>query len=188
MGKVLIICGQHSTFYCHSVRWHTHPWLLTDCPWSRDLPKWPLQQFCTKPLQKIRIATAIFWIYIGIFRDYGLRNIFFGIKLVSFSSCLFSTHSAHATNCYFYFFYRLSDWVEILLCFTKFFFRQLLKVSAFYLEKKKVSSPQFSVTVLVLYAIAMMDIPNLSNFALTFYFLQNILGIFFSGQKLDPFG
>ena len=48
-----------------------------------------------------------------------------------------STHSAYSDNCYFHFFYRLSDWVQILWGFMKFFFKQTLKISAFYLEKQK---------------------------------------------------
>ena len=47
-----------------------------------------------------------------------------------------STHSAYSDNCYFYFSYCLSDWVEILWGFRKFFFKQVLKVSAFHLGKK----------------------------------------------------
>ena len=31
----------------------------------------------SKPSLKIRTASAIFWIYPGIFRDYGLKNSFF---------------------------------------------------------------------------------------------------------------
>ena len=45
--------------------------------------------------------------------------------------------STHSDNCYFHFFYRLSDWVEILWGFTKFFFKQMLKISAVYLVKQK---------------------------------------------------
>ena len=37
-----------------------------------------------KPLLKIRTATAIFWNYLGIFRDYGLKNILFRNKTFSF--------------------------------------------------------------------------------------------------------
>ena len=49
-----------------------------------------------------------------------------------------STHSAYSENVYFQFFYWLSDWVEILWGFTKFFLKQMLKISAFcYLEKQK---------------------------------------------------
>ena len=47
-----------------------------------------------------------------------------------------STHSAYSDNCYF----QLCDWVEILWGFMKFFFKQMLKVSVFYLENKKVLS------------------------------------------------
>ena len=47
------------------------------------------------------------------------------------------TYSAYSDNCYFHFFYQLSDWG-----FTKFFFRQILKVSAFYLEKQKSFTPK----------------------------------------------
>ena len=42
----------------------------------------------------------------------------------------------------FCFFYPLSNCVEILWGFTKFFFKQLLKVSAFYLEKQKSRIPK----------------------------------------------
>ena len=49
-----------------------------------------------------------------------------------------STHSAHSDNCYFHFFYQFSDWVEILWGFMKCFFKQMLKVSTFYLKNKKV--------------------------------------------------
>ena len=38
-----------------------------------------------KPSLKIRTASAIFWIYLGIFRDYNLKNIFLGINLFCFS-------------------------------------------------------------------------------------------------------
>ena len=50
-----------------------------------------------------------------------------------------STHLAHSDKCYFHFFYSLSDWAEILWGFTKFFFKEMLKVSAFYFEKQKSS-------------------------------------------------
>ena len=38
---------------------------------------------------------------------------------------------------YFHILCPLSDWVEILWGFKKFFFKQMLKFSAFYLEKRK---------------------------------------------------
>ena len=53
-----------------------------------------------------------------------------------------STPSAHSDNFYLNFFYWLSDWVEILWCFRKCFFKQMLKVSAFYIEKQKSFIPK----------------------------------------------
>jgi hypothetical protein len=38
-----------------------------------------------KPSLKIRTASAIFWIYLGTFRDFGLKNIFLGIYIFCFS-------------------------------------------------------------------------------------------------------
>ena len=75
---------------------------------------------------KIRTASAIFWIYLGIFRDYSLNNIFFRNKFFLFFKIenwnfqnLFeirchktSTHSFHSDICYFLLFYRLSDWLK----------------------------------------------------------------------------
>ena len=72
-----------------------------------------------------------------LFRDNGLNCIFFRNKTFLFFkieswNCLknnlvkplkISTHSAHSDNFYFHFFYRLSDGVEILWGFTKFFFK-----------------------------------------------------------------
>ena len=40
-----------------------------------------MSTFSEKPSLKIRTASAIFWIYL---RDYGLKNIFLGIKLFAF--------------------------------------------------------------------------------------------------------
>ena len=39
-----------------------------------SLHRWPI----SKPSLKIRTANAIFWISLGIFRDYGLKNVFLG--------------------------------------------------------------------------------------------------------------
>ena len=39
----------------------------------------------SKSSLKVRTASAIFWNYLDIFRDYGLKNIFLGIKLFGFS-------------------------------------------------------------------------------------------------------
>ena len=60
-----------------------------------------------------------------------------------------STHSAHSDNYYFHFFYWSSDWVEILRCFTKFFFKQALKISVFYLVKQKSFISKNMVSVVV---------------------------------------
>ena len=48
-----------------------------------------------------------------------------------------STHVAYSDNCYFHFFHPWSYLVEILWGFKKFIFKQVLKVSLFYLEKQK---------------------------------------------------
>ena len=54
-----------------------------------------------------------------------------------------STHLAYSENSNFHlFFFRLSDWVEILQGFTKFNFKLNLRVSAFYLENKKSFIPK----------------------------------------------
>ena len=60
-----------------------------------------------------------------------------------------STHLAYSDNCYFHFFYRLSDWVEILQGFTKFNFKLNLRVSAFYLEKQKSFIPKKNIFLAV---------------------------------------
>ena len=51
-----------------------------------DLTVLPLfdSLFWSKPSLKIRTARAIFWNYLGIFRDYGLKNIFFRKKTFLF--------------------------------------------------------------------------------------------------------
>ena len=48
-----------------------------------------------------------------------------------------------------FFFYQLSDWVEILWGFTKFNFKLNLKVSAFYLEKQKSFIPEKNIFLAV---------------------------------------
>ena len=96
-----------------------------------------------KPSLNIRTASAIFWIYLGIFRDSGLKNIFLRnktflfIKIESWNFQHLFELLTHSENCYFHFFYRLSDWIKILWGFTQLFCKEMLKVSAFYLEKHK---------------------------------------------------
>ena len=92
-----------------------------------------------KPSLKIRTASAIFWIYLVIFSDYSLKNIFLGITIFVFqerklklsasvwnpillSLTKFQPIQLIQTIVIFNFFYWLSDWVEILWGFTKFFF------------------------------------------------------------------
>ena len=60
-----------------------------------------------------------------------------------------STHSAHSDICYLHFFSWLSDWVEILRGFTKFIFKQMLKVSASYIEKQKSFIPKKNISLAV---------------------------------------
>ena len=102
-----------------------------------------------KPSLKIRTANAIFWTSLGIFRDYGLNNIFLGIKLFLFFKIeswnfqyLFVNEVCETSQK----FNSIKQPIEkmkitivwmswILWDFTKFCFKQMLKVSAFYLEK-----------------------------------------------------
>ena len=91
---------------------------------------------------------------------YGLKNIFFRNKTFLFfkieswnfqvqfeikireTSQNFNSFSLFRQLLFSSFFYRLSDWVEILQGFTKFNFKLNLKVSAFYLEKQKSFIPK----------------------------------------------
>ena len=76
---------------------------------------------------KIRTANAIFCISLGILRDYCLKIFFVFQERKLKLSVKISTHSAYSDNCYFLS-YGLSDWVETLWGFTKFYFKQMLKV------------------------------------------------------------
>ena len=51
---------------------------------SRYLHFFKFWLLASKPSLKIRTASAIFWNYLGIFRDYGLKSILLGIKLFLF--------------------------------------------------------------------------------------------------------
>ena len=91
---------------------------------------------------------------------YGLKNIFFRNKTFLFFkieswnfqvqfeikireiSQNFNSFSLFRQLLLSSFFYRLSDWVEILQGFMKFNFKLNLKVSAFYLEKQKSFIPR----------------------------------------------
>ena len=89
-----------------------------------------------------------------MFRDYGLKNTFFRNKTFLFFKIeswnfqhLFEKEFCETSQDFnslssfrqllFPFFYPLFDWVEILWGLTKFCFKQMLKVSDFYLEKQK---------------------------------------------------
>ena len=94
--------------------------------------EWTIREYyIPKPSLKIRTARAIFWNYLGIFRDYGLKNILFRNKTFSFfkveswnfqhlfeiefpeTSQNFNSFSLFRQLLFSFFLYRLSDWVEI---------------------------------------------------------------------------
>ena len=83
-----------------------------------------------KPSLKIRTTNAIFWISLGIFRDYGLTSIFF-------RNITFLFFNIESWNFQHLFEMKFSDWVEIYWGFTKLYFKKILKVSAVYLDQKK---------------------------------------------------
>ena len=78
-----------------------------------------------------------------------------------------STHSAHLNNCYFYFFYWVSDWVEIFWGFTKFCFKQMLKISPFYLVKQKSfnSKKWFRPQSILKFSSMVLILPSLAEFS-----------------------
>ena len=99
----------------------------------------------TKPSLKIRIASAIFWDYLGMCRDYGQKNILFRNKTFLFFKIeswnfqhLFEIEF-HETSQNFNSIRQLIEKMKITILwgFTKFFYKQMLKVSAFYLEQQK---------------------------------------------------
>ena len=80
------------------------------------------------------------------------KTFFFQDRKLKLSACLCSWISWNLTQfqliqiiqtmVIFIFFYWLSDWVEILWRFMKFFFKQILKVSAICLDKQKSFNPK----------------------------------------------
>ena len=103
--------------------------------------------------RKLGYRSAIWWNYLGLFKDYGFDHIFFRYKTFFCFFCrnfqhLFKKWFRETTQTFnsftsfrqfsFYFFYQLSDWVEIDWGFTKLFFKQMLKISAFILKIQKV--------------------------------------------------
>ena len=105
-----------------------------------------------RPSLKIWSASTIFWNSLGLFRDYGVNYIFyrnnyfiFEIESWNFQHLFerefrkahkLSTHSAQSDNCCVNFFDALSDWVELLWGFTKFFLNRCWKFQLSILKKK----------------------------------------------------
>ena len=111
-----------------------------------------------KPSGKLSQWSAIFWNYLGMFREYGQKNnyfrnktfLFFKIESWNFQH-LFENEfretsqsfnsSALSDNCYLR--YSLVCLIEFEFCeVSKKNFQQMLRVSASYLEKQKSSIPK----------------------------------------------
>ena len=99
-----------------------------------------------KPSLKIRTANSIFWISLGIFRDYSLKTFLF-IKIENWNfqhlfeiefretSQNFNSYGSFRQLLFSFF---IGCLIELKFCkVSQFFFNQMLKVSAFYLEKRK---------------------------------------------------
>ena len=105
--------------------------------YHRTEPLWEKRAIvCPKPSLKIRTASAIFWIYLGIFRDNGWKNVFLEITILFFKIEILNFQKPHKistrwNNCYFH------SFIGFLWGFTKFCFKHMLKVSAFFLDKQK---------------------------------------------------
>ena len=104
---------------------------------------WHFMMSSTKPSLKIRTASAIFWNYLGIFRDYGLKNIFFRnktflfFKIESWNFQHLFEKEFRETSQNFNSIRQTIEKMKIKIVSMKFFFKQMLKVSAFYLKKTK---------------------------------------------------
>ena len=114
--------------------------------------------FYAKPSLKIGTANAICWNYLGLFRDYGLDHFFFRNKTFLFFKIeswnfkhLFEKEFRETSQNFNSIrqpiekleikFYWMS-WMSWSWGFTKLSFKQMLKVSAFYLEKQKSFVPK----------------------------------------------
>ena len=98
-----------------------HPHFATNAIWKRWKQNLP---------GKLGQQSAICLNSLGLFRDYGLNYIFVFNSFSSFRQFLFP-------------FFQNVVWLsEILWGFTKFFFKQMLKISAFYLEKQNSFIPK----------------------------------------------
>ena len=88
------------------------------------------------------------WQRLKVFVFFRNKTFFFKIESWNFqvqfeigfreTSQIFNSFSFFRQLLFLFFFYRLSDWVEILWGFTKFNFKLNLKVSAFHVKNKKV--------------------------------------------------
>ena len=112
-----------------------------------------LQCNAPKPSLKISTASAIFWIYLGIFKDYNLKNISFSKKTflffkiessnfqhlfeIEFHETSQNFNSFSSFNQLLFSFVLLVVWLSSnFVSFHKCFFKQMMKISPFYLEKK----------------------------------------------------
>ena len=62
-----IVLNLTKTFLCYTLRFERH----------KVRKMFIMYRLFSKPLLKSRVASAIFWNYLGIFTDYDLKNIFF---------------------------------------------------------------------------------------------------------------
>ena len=109
-----------------------------------------------------------------VFQDRMLKLSVSVWNWISWNLTKILTHSAISDNCYFHFFYGLSDWVEILWGFTNFNFKQILKVSAFYLERQKSFIPK-KIFFLAVVNFKTKNLCLLTQFSRRFWILPNTI-------------
>ena len=99
------------------------------------------QRFLVLILTKIFFRNKTFWFF--KIESWNFQNMFEKeFSDISQNLNSFSSFSSFRQFLFPYFFYQLSNWVEILWGFTKFFFKLSLRFSAFYLEKQKSFIPK----------------------------------------------
>ena len=126
--------------------WHSKylNWLIlrnTFTTYHEMIPNWQMKR---KNILETEIDCDCFqineqWARYSNFPFRKIETFRFSLKLNFVKPPKISTHLVFPDNC---FFYRSSDWVEILRGLTKFNFKLNLKVSAFYLEKQKSFIPK----------------------------------------------
>ena len=107
--------------------------------------------FDSKPSLKFGTTKTICWNSLGLFRDYSLNYIFLRNKTFLFFKIeswnfqhlfekkIVEPHNVQLIQTFFFSILSIHrNWV----CFTYFFFQQMLKVSAFYLEKQRSFIPK----------------------------------------------